>query len=286
MDDGIEPFGGTVSVDHLVVTGIGDESVDGTDGYRGFMQFIIGQQRGADADQGFEISNNGDMENATPKSTAVLANATMIGANTSVVTGDIAGAESDDAIQMREGTNYRVYNSIFQGFGDSGLCIRDAVSIVNAQNRLGGQTDPATTLSAEGLILWSNGGTVGGTDSNFNDCGGGSTVALNKQFFETAGFNNMLVDPGFDASAFNKGTQSSHPVFALTAMPVGYTAFDLDSLNSVGTNLIPPVAGRTLEATNYAGAIAPGTALADAWYFGWTVWADAGQDSRPNENGS
>ncbi|MGW8265933.1 MAG: fibronectin type III domain-containing protein, partial [Longimicrobiales bacterium] len=134
-DDGVEPFGGTVSVDHLVVTGIGDDSVDGTDGYRGFMQFILGQQRGADADNGFEISNNGDDETATPKSTAVLANATMIGARTGIVDGDIAGAESDDAIQMREGTNYRVYNSIFQGFGNSGLCIRDAVSIVNAQNR-------------------------------------------------------------------------------------------------------------------------------------------------------
>jgi hypothetical protein len=28
------------------VTGIGDDSVDGTDGYRGFMQFIVAQQRG------------------------------------------------------------------------------------------------------------------------------------------------------------------------------------------------------------------------------------------------
>jgi len=107
-DDGIEPFGGTVSIDHLVVTGIGDDSVDGTDGYRGFMQFILGQQRGADADNGFEISNNGDVEDAEPKSTAVLANATMIGARTTVVTGDIAGAESDDALQFREGSHYRV----------------------------------------------------------------------------------------------------------------------------------------------------------------------------------
>ncbi|MGD2121326.1 MAG: fibronectin type III domain-containing protein, partial [Gemmatimonadota bacterium] len=111
-DDGIEPFGGTVSVDHLVVTGIGDDSVDGTDGYRGFMQFIIGQQNGKDADQGFEISNNGDDEDATPKSTAIIANATMIGASDGVVTGGIAGAESDNGIQLREGTNYRVYNSI------------------------------------------------------------------------------------------------------------------------------------------------------------------------------
>jgi hypothetical protein len=173
-DDGIEPFGGTVSVDHLVVTGIGDDSVDGTDGYRGFMQFIIGQQNGKDADQGFEISNNGDAEDASPKSTAIIANATMIGANDGVVTGGIAGAESDNGIQLREGTNYRVYNSIFQGFGDAGFCIRDAVSIVNALNRLDGQTNPQSTLSAEGLIMWANGG-PGASEDNFKSCGGGSS---------------------------------------------------------------------------------------------------------------
>ena len=283
-DDGIEPFGGSVSVDHLVVTGIGDDSVDGTDGYRGFMQFIIGQQRGADADQGFEISNNGDDGDATPKSTAVLANATMIGASDAVVTGEIAGDESDDAIQMREGTNYRVYNSIFQGFGNSGFCIRDAVSILNAQNRLAGQTDPDATLSAEGIIMWSN-AAPGGTDANFSDCGGGSTQALNKQFFEHAAFNNMLADPGFDASAFDVGSATNPPNFTLAAMPGGYTAFDLTTLQ-FNVNLVAPVDGRTLVDTDYAGAIAPGTSLADAWYNGWTVWDDNGDDSRPNAEGN
>jgi hypothetical protein len=265
-DDGIEPFGGTVSVDHLVVTGIGDDSVDGTDGYRGFMQFILGQQRGTDADQGFEISNNGDDESATPKSTAVLANATMIGARTGLVSGDIAGAESDDAVQFREGSNYRVYNSIFQGFGGGGFCMEDAQTLVNAQNRLGGDATPSNTLSAEGLIMWDN-VAPGGTDDSY-DCG--DDAALNKQFFETAGFNNMFADPGFDDSA----------------LPAGYTAFDLSTITFDGADLIAPLDGRTLEATNYAGAIAPGTAPEDAWYYGWTVWTSGGTDSRPNAEGN
>ena len=98
----------------------------------------------------------------------------MIGANESVVTGGIAGAESDNGIQLREGTNYRLYNSILQGFGDAGFCIRDAVSLVNALNRLDGETDPQTTLSAEGLILWGNGGAAD-SDDNFKACGGGSS---------------------------------------------------------------------------------------------------------------
>ncbi|MDT8367613.1 MAG: hypothetical protein RQ745_00275 [Longimicrobiales bacterium] len=173
QDDGIEPFGGTASADHLVLTGIGDDSVDGTDGYQGFHQFVIIQQRGDRADQGLEISNNGDTEDAEPRSLAVLANVTAIGANSAVVSGDIAGSASDNAIQFREGTNYRVFNSIFQGFGES-FCIRDAVSIRNALNRLDGITDPNATLSAEGIILWSNGG-ADDSPLNFAACGGGSS---------------------------------------------------------------------------------------------------------------
>ncbi len=174
QDDGIEPFGGTASVDHLVVSGIGDDSVDGTDGYMGWMQYVIGQQNGVNADNGFEISNNGDDEDATPHGSAVIANATMIGAGEDVVSGGIGGVESDNGIQFREGSYYRVYNSIFTGFGEGGFCIRDAQTIANALARLGGATDPATTLSAEGLIMWDN-QAAGASDENFAACGGGSS---------------------------------------------------------------------------------------------------------------
>lgn len=271
-DDGIEPFGGTVSVDHLVVTGIGDDSVDGTDGYRGFMQYVLGQQRGDDADQGFEISNNGDDGDAGPeRSTAVIANATMIGANSGAVSGEIAGAESDDGVQFREGSRYRLYNTIIAGFGSSGFCITDAATIAAAQNRLSGQTDPAATLSAEGLIIHNN-------VASFCD-------TFSQDFFENAGFNNLAADPGFDPSVYDYGTMSSPPDFTLSGMPTGYTAFDLSTV-SYDSNLVQPTDGRTLEATSYAGAVAPGTALADAWYNGWTIWTTGGADSRPNEAGN
>jgi len=283
-DDGVEPFGGTVSMDHIVVTGIGDDSVDGTDGYRGFMQFIIGQQRGQDADQGFELSTNGDNGAATPASTAVIANASMIGARDGVVTGTIAGAESDYGLMFREGSNYRVYNSILTGFGKGGLCVENGVTIQNANNRVGGQTDPATTLSAEGLILWNNKSTTD-EDQNFAECDSNFPLAMNKAFFETAGFNNMVADPGFDSSAFDLGTIDSPPDFTLAAMPGGYTAFDLSTI-TYDTNLIAPVDGRRLVATDYAGAVAPGTSLANAWYNGWTIWSAGGEDSRPNAEGN
>lgn len=158
QDDGVEPFGGNFSIDHLVLTGIGDDSFDGTDGWKGFAQFVLIQQNGDDADQGFEISNNGDEEGASPRTTAVVANITAIGGNEGQLPSGatIAGPESDRLIEYREGTFMRLYNGVFQGFGD-GFCITDGQTIANAIARVGGSTDPNQTISGEGLILFGNG---------------------------------------------------------------------------------------------------------------------------------
>lgn len=283
VDDGIEPFGGTVSADHLVFTGIGDDTVDGTDGYRGFMQFIIGQQRGDEADQGFELSNDGEDSNATPRSTGVIANATMIGADEDQSTGQIAGPNSDIGLLFRESSHYRVYNSILRDFGDAGMCVENAGTVVNANNRLG-SNDPQTTLDVQGTVIWNNGG-VGGSDQNFKACSG-YTLAQNQTLFNMAGLNNMVADPLLGAGFGNVGTQSNPPNIIATGIPAGYTPFDVTTIPVDGVNLVAPLDGRTLVATAYPGAVAPGTALASAWYTGWTVWAVDGSDSRPNHSGN
>ncbi|MFW6078266.1 MAG: hypothetical protein ACODAE_01510 [Gemmatimonadota bacterium] len=279
VDDGTEPFGGAVSQTHMVMTGIGDDSFDGTDGYRGFMQFAIAQQRADDADQGFEYSGSGDDPSASPKSTAVVANVTLVGAGVDLGTGEIAaeGDESDIGVLLREGANFRVFNTIAVGFGDSGFCVEGAVAAQNADNRLGGSTTPDDVLRFESSILWNN---VDPDDAaeNFADaCGSGYD---NQGFFEESGFDNMVADPGLPDEAFSIGSMTNPPNFVPAAMPDGYTPFDASTLND-DEGLVMPADGRTLQATDYAGAVAPGTAPEDAWYHGWTVWATDGSDSRP-----
>jgi hypothetical protein len=280
VDDGIEPFGGTVSITHVVLTAIGDDSFDGTDGWRGFSQYVVIQQLADDADQGFEISNNGDTENATPHTSAIVANATAIGAGTS---GGIAalGTESDVGVLFREGSNWRLFNNIVVGFRESGLCIENAQTISNANNRLGGSLDVESTLRFESNVLWNNVGT--NDDDNFaaacND-GAAGTFERNRDFFNGTGFNNIIADPSLPASAFEVGSMGSPPNVIPPSMPGGYTAFDVSTLND-GAGVVMPSDGRVLEATSYAGAVAPGTALGSAWYTGWTIWARDGSDSRP-----
>jgi hypothetical protein len=292
QDDGTEPFGGTVSQTHMVMTGIGDDSFDGTDGYRGFMQFLIAQQRADDADNGFEISNNGDQEDAAPQSTAVIANATMVGAGVDLGSGEIhaLGGSGDIGVDFREGSNYRVFNSIMIGFGDSGFCVEDGQTANNADSTLAGSTAPEKTLRFEHSVLWANvDGTAGneGSDANFTACGeGGYTDAENKTFFNTASFSNILANPNLPDEAFNTGSMSSPPNFIPTAAPAGYLGtFNVASLNN-DPAITMPVDGRTLVSVNYVGALEPGIALSAAWYNGWTVFDPTGNDSRPNHEGN
>ncbi|MGH7459086.1 MAG: fibronectin type III domain-containing protein [Longimicrobiaceae bacterium] len=282
VDDGTEPFGVGPTQTHMVMTGIGDDSFDGTDGYNGFLQFGIAQQVGDDADNGFEFSSDGDETNVHPRSTAVVANVTLVGAREGIAPGNTVGPESDVGVLLREGSHFRLYNNIVTGFGSSGFDVEGALAAQNADNRMAGETDPNEALSFENNILWNNAGRDG-SDENFRDASGdGYTQAENKQFFEQ--FNNLLADPQLPASAFNLGSLDSPPDFTPAAMPGGYTAFDVSALND-GAGLIMPTDGRRLVATDYAGAVAPGTALKDSWYFGWTVWSEDGSDSRPNHEG-
>ncbi|MEM9233389.1 MAG: hypothetical protein AAGA69_04025 [Pseudomonadota bacterium] len=114
-DDGVEFFGGTVSVSNLVLTGNGDDSMDWTDGWSGSAQFVVIVHTDGDADNGFEGDNFGDDADATPQSTPVVSNFTIIG-----LPSDPEG-ESDDGMELRAGTGGTFLNGIVANMGEKGL---------------------------------------------------------------------------------------------------------------------------------------------------------------------
>ena len=117
-DDGLEFFGGTVDVKYAVVTGIGDDSFDWTEGWQGRGQFWIAQQHGDDADQGFESDNNAENNDLTPRSNPTIYNFTLIGDP------DFdQGAESDEGMLIREGTAATLKNGVILGFKEVGFNI-------------------------------------------------------------------------------------------------------------------------------------------------------------------
>lgn len=67
QDDGIEMFGGTVNLKHVVLTGNNDDSVDWDKGWRGQAQFILVQQSD-EGNNGIEADNNKSPMDAAPRS--------------------------------------------------------------------------------------------------------------------------------------------------------------------------------------------------------------------------
>lgn len=102
-DDGVEFFGGTAQIKHLVITGADDDSLDWTQGWRGKAQHVIIMQNPAQpaSDQGIEADNFGDGNDFLPRAQPQLANMTIVGTRSQ-------GGESDIGILLREGTGANI----------------------------------------------------------------------------------------------------------------------------------------------------------------------------------
>jgi hypothetical protein len=124
-DDGIEMFGGTVNLRHIVLTGNADDSMDYTDGWQGNAQYILVVQSGDDADQGFEFDNRSSNNTLLPRSNPTISNFTLIGERNA--------AESDQGMLLRAGTAGELYNGIVVDFGEDCLDVDDTETF----NRIG-----------------------------------------------------------------------------------------------------------------------------------------------------
>ncbi|MCP4914157.1 MAG: hypothetical protein GY909_13680 [Oligoflexia bacterium] len=116
-DDGVEFFGGTVDVKHVVLTGNKDDSMDWTYGWTGRGQFIIIDQFSDKANNGIEADSS-KIVDATPRSNPILSNMTFIGT-------EGESAKGGSAMLLRRGTGAEIYNSIFTGFKKGCIDIDD-----------------------------------------------------------------------------------------------------------------------------------------------------------------
>ena len=184
QDDGVEMFGGTVNLKYVMVTGARDDSFDWTDGWTGKAQFLVVQQYGDDADNGFEVDNSSKDNEAQPRSAATIYNATLVG--------DPSGPESDNGMLIREGAAGMFANFIVTGFNKVGLDINNEATHAQADSG---------KLVVKNSIFFENG------KGNFGD-------EKDDDGFDEADFaasnGNKEVDPGL-AAPFNKSTPNFTP---------------------------------------------------------------------------
>jgi hypothetical protein len=171
LDDGIEMFGGTINLKHLVLTNIGDDSLDQTDGWRGSAQYVVVQQRGDDADRGFEWDNSAENNDLLPRSRPTVYNATLVGDPFTVW-----GPESNRGMLLREGTAANIRNSIVIGFKDAGLRVDQ--SATHAQVLAG-------NLIIGNTIVFNNSPNIHSASAGY----------VNNQWPNVAVIDPLLVDP-------------------------------------------------------------------------------------------
>lgn len=116
-DDGIEMFGGTADLKHIVITGARDDSLDWDMGWRGRVQYLIARQYIDRGDNGIEADNRATKHDAQPVSHPVLYNITLIG------NGDPESGQR--ALTLRRGSAVSMHNFIALGQGKEFLDVRD-----------------------------------------------------------------------------------------------------------------------------------------------------------------
>lgn len=118
-DDGVEFFGGTVDVKHLVLTGNRDDSIDYTSGWLGSIQFARVEQASDAGQHGIEGENKKEFHGATPLTVPTLANLSMTGPSSPESTALGTG------VFLYRGAGLKLYNSVVANFRQGCLGLVD-----------------------------------------------------------------------------------------------------------------------------------------------------------------
>jgi len=236
-DDGIEFFGGTVNVKHIVSSQNQDDGFDTDNGWNGKAQFIIVQNIShpatlPEATNGYESDNHGTAAsyNAMPRTEPTIYNATLIGDHA------YTGVASFAAV-FRRGTSGHYFNHLWVNF-PKGPEFRDAETLAQLQ---GG------TLEIRNSMFFGNDATA----TNMPPVQ--ATNDIDETLYIDAARNDQInVNPGIAAEHMSK----TAPKFTLTATSAAMTG-----------GATPPNDGFFDVSATFVGAM--GT---DDWTAGWTAY--------------
>ncbi|HEX5677091.1 MAG TPA: hypothetical protein VFX91_03880, partial [Alcanivorax sp.] len=236
LDDGVEMFGGTADLRHVLITGAGDDSLDWDWGWRGRVQFLIAQQHPNSGDNAFEADNNGSQHNAQPMSEPVMYNITLVSPR--------SHTRHHRAMTLREGTGGHFHNLFIHGFSGEAVDIKGAVTVANLDTG---------HLTFEALAI--------------NDIGGRGV-----SYFEDES-GTADDDSGLDEAGYFRDTVGTrfavNPMFSRDVSSTVNPAFAPGGTSSLRDGAVAPPQGEFWdESALYIGAVRPGAAR--DWTDGWT----------------
>jgi hypothetical protein len=137
-DDSYEWFGGAVNCSHLVAYRGLDDDFDTDNGFHGNVQFGLGVRDPNIADapavstsEGFESDNDPNGTAATPITSAIFSNMTVIGPLRGVLTATCASGYRRGA-RIRRNSQLKIVNSILMDHATRGLFVDGSASETNA----------------------------------------------------------------------------------------------------------------------------------------------------------
>lgn len=272
QDDGVEFFGGTNSIHHVVIQNTGDDGFDWTDGWVGRAWNVVVYTRGQFSDKAIEADNLEADNNALPRSNGSLSNFTIVGHQGSP-------AAATDLMNPRRGTLFNWFNFITTLGGAGGI---DMDNSATASAGAGGLT------RFDNSLFWDNGAVAtevidGSTGAGIGDghfrCedaewdnvngvpAGGMTLNGHILAAPTGWAQNISNFRGTGFAGTNATTVIADP------MLINPTAFDArpnaasPALNASSAASAATLAGYSLPYAGYLGAFSGPT---DSWHIGWS----------------
>ncbi|WP_113638748.1 hypothetical protein [Nubsella zeaxanthinifaciens] len=258
-DDAFEWFGGAVNCSHLLAIDSWDDDFDTDNGFSGKVQFGLAQRLANTADvsgsNGFESDNNSAGSTATPQTSAVFSNMTILGP---VGSGSSSiNANFQHGAQIRRNSAMSLFNSVIVGYTE-GVFIDDAL--------------PNTTTSVATSPNLTSGAIVVANNLIYNSNGKGNQIKASNATALTA--ITALLTGTLAANTFDPATLAS----AIFTDPYKYAA-DLVSGTRIGTPNFTLVAGSAAAsgasftnskvATGFTNVAYRGAFGADNWAAGW-----------------
>jgi hypothetical protein len=235
LDDGVEVFGGTVNLKHVLITQARDDGLDWDEGWTGSAQFLIIQQTQV-GDNAIEADNNSDDPDARPRSRPLIYNATLIGSD--------SGAQR--AMTLRNGTSAEFGSILASRFGLEFADVRGAETAA-----LAAEGD----LRFDALVLHR----IGPPDGN--------------QFANEAADEDD--DGGFNEAEFFLNADSTESSASLRPPVRSQNASSPDFVPSGSSALRPAALPKTEfwdESARFIGAVRAGDTA--PWYLEWTAFPE------------
>ncbi len=231
-DDGVEMFGGTADLKHILITLPDDDGLDWDHGYTGRVQFLIVQQGSEVGNNAFEGDNNPNNKTALPMSAPRIWNATLIGR-------EAGGSAKSYGMHLKNGTAGQMSNLIVAYFADHGIDFDKGEVVSNFDSG---------ALSIRSSIFYANKGVMNGLPEDGTDNDDGFSEAT------------RLMDPALANRALNPVLEAAQDVAAPSFKPRG----DSPALTGGAT---PPNDGFFDVTATFVGAV--GT---EDWTSGWTAF--------------